>query len=221
MFLYPTDKDEIRKIINMLKTRKAPGHDDITSRLLKHICESILDVLTCLINFSKSSGEFPDILKFAVVIPLYKKSDKFSPSNYRPISLLLVFSKIIEKVVKSRLVNFLNSKNYFSDQQFGFRSGKNTNDALLCFMMQVYNGVNEGKYCAGLFVNVMEAFDTVDHTMLLNRLNDAGVRGIPQKWFASYLSDRCQQTRVGDELSDREYLQHGILQGSVLSGHFL
>lgn len=186
--------------------------------LLKRIRIHILHVLTKLINLSLTKGNFPEVFKSAIVIPLYKKSDKFSPTNYRPIALLSIFSKILEKVVKGRLVKFLDKNEYFSPNQFGFRAGKNTSDALLCFMSQVYDSVNDGKCCARLFVDVMKAFDTVDHSILLQRLHDAGVRGITNKWFRSYLTDRSQQVRVGNKVSEKMYLRHGIPQGSVLSG---
>jgi hypothetical protein len=175
-------------------------------------------VLVYLINFSMITGEFPKELKTAIVKPLFKRNDKLDPSNYRPISLLSIFSKILEKVIKVRLVSFLEKNIFFSKKQYGFRKKLNTNSALLHFMSEVYRGINEGKQCAGLFVDVMKAFDTVDHSILLDRLQEAGVRGIPLRWFSSYLSGRSQRTKVGRITSEQGLIEHGIPQGSVLAG---
>lgn len=218
VFFYPTCKEEILEIIKSLSNRKAPGADSITPMILKSIDMYIVDVLVYLINFSMSSGEFPLDLKTAIVKPLFKKNDKTIPGNYRPIALLSIFSKLLEKIIKVRLVNFLEKYNYFSDKQFGFRKKLSTSSALIHFMGQVYTGLNNGKYCAGLFVDVMKAFDTVDHFTLLTRLEEAGVRGVPLQWFQSYLSGRTQRTKVAEAVSDLGDTEHGIPQGSVLSG---
>ena len=186
--------------------------------ILKSIDVYIVDVLVYLINFSMSSGEFPLNLKTAIVKPLYKKNDKTIPGSYRPIALLSIFSKLLEKIVKVRLLNFLEKYNYFSNKQYGFRKKLSTSSALINFMSKVYTGLNNSKYCAGLFVDVMKAFDTVDHVTLLTRLEEAGVRGVPLQWFHSYLSGRTQRTKVSGVLSDLGDIQHGIPQGSVLSG---
>lgn len=218
IFFYPTTITEIRSIVNTLGDRKAPGFDGITPVLVKNILESIEKVLMYLINFSLSRGIFPDILKKAVLKPLYKKNEKTNPSNYRPIALLSIFSKILEKVVKIRLVNFLENRNYFSKNQFGFRSKMNTSNALSHFMTQVYQETNKGKCCAGIFIDIMKAFDTVDHQILLTKLHDAGIRGTPLEWFRSYLLNRNHVTRVGSIESNMGTTRHGIPQGSVLSG---
>jgi hypothetical protein len=131
---------------------------------------------------------------------------------------LSIFSKILEKVIKIRLVGFLEKKNYFSKNQYGFRQKLSTNTALLNFMTEVYRGVNEDKQCAGIFVDIMKAFETVDHGILLGRLQEAGVRGVPLKWFASYFRVRTQRTRVGKVMSVQGSMEYGIPQGSVLSG---
>lgn len=124
----------------------------------------------------------------------------------------------MEKIVENWLINFLNKNNYFSKNQFGFRSGRNTTDVLLYFMTHVYKGLNDGRFCAGLFVDTMKAIDTVDHAVLLNRWHDAGVRGTVYNWFKLYLTNRLQQTRVEYELNHRTYMSYGSLRGSVLSG---
>lgn len=218
IFLYPVSRDEIRALINSLATRKSPGFDNIVPQLIKIICDNIVDIIVYLINFSFSEGEFPEDLKKGVVIPLHKKAEKENTDNYRPITLLSVFSKIFEKAMKTRLIKFLNNNTYFSTNQFGFRKSLNTENALLNFVEKIYDGLNRGEYCAGLFIDIMKAFDTVDHVLLLNRLYNAGIRGVAYNWFRTYLTGRIQQTRVSGELSEDEFVKNGIPQGSVLSG---
>lgn len=218
IFLYPTSRGEVLQLIAKLKNNKAPGYDNVTPVIVKSISEYIVDVLVYIYNLSLSTGEFPSELKKAVVIPLFKKNDKLQSTNYRPISLLSIFSKLLEKIVKVRVITFLNKHNFFSKNQFGFQSGLNTGSAVIEFMSQTYTGINEGQMCAGIFVDVMKAFDTVDHEILLNKLNLAGIRGVAQDWFRSYLTKRLQVTRVDDRVSGIGELKFGIPQGSVLSG---
>lgn len=218
MFLFSTSKDEITTIIRFKKNNKSPGYDNISLVVVKHISDSIVNVLEYIFNLSLLLGEFPSRLKKTVVIPLYKKDDKCNANNYRPISLLSIFSKILEKIVKTRLITFLAKQNFFSKNQYGFQSKLNTSSALVDFMSQIYTGINDGKICAGIFVDVMKAFDTVDRDLLLTRMYDAGIRGVPYKWFRSYLTGRNQHTTVMNTISQEGQLRFGIPQGSVLSG---
>lgn len=218
IFLYPTSEEEIFLIIKSLSNNKAPGYDNITPTVIKSISTSIVHVLVYIFNLSLSSGEFPEKLKKAIITPLFKKNDKYNPSNYRPIALLSIFSKILEKIVKVRLVNFLNKHNFFSKKQFGFQSKLNTSSALMDFVSQIYTNVNNGKICAGIFVDLMKAFDMVDHDILFNRMYNAGIRGVSLEWFRSYLSGRSQITKIDNCFSREGHIALGIPQGSVLSG---
>uniref|UniRef100_A0A1B6MSN0 Reverse transcriptase domain-containing protein n=1 Tax=Graphocephala atropunctata TaxID=36148 RepID=A0A1B6MSN0_9HEMI len=215
-FLTPTTPDEVTSIIRNLKNGKAPGLDNITTFLLKYILDSIVDILTYLFNYSFQEGEFPQCLKTAVVIPLFKKGDVKCMSNYRPISLLSVFSKVLETIVKKRLVNFLKLNNYLSKNQFGFTEKLSTEDALIEFLEHVYKGVNEKMACGAIYLDITKAFDTVDHDILLGKMWLAGFRGLPFDWFESYLKGRTQKVRVGGFLSDLGSVVHGVPQGSVL-----
>lgn len=183
---------------------------------MKNVCEFISPVLAYIINLSFVTGEFPSALKAAVVIPLFKKGDTADLNNYRPISLLSVFSKIIEKIVKVRLVSFLNSINFLGENQYGFVEGRSTEDALLSFCTSVFDGINSNSTVAGLFIDITKAFDSVDHLILSNRLWEAGVRGISLDWFISYLTGRKQCVRVKEEMSSMLPVTCGVPQGSVL-----
>lgn len=123
--------------------KKAAGGEGITSYVVKQISSEIVDVFQFICNFSLTTGEFPAGMKKAVVIPLFKKGDRRKLENYRPISLLPIYAKIFEKCIKTRLVCFLNKHNFYSDNQFGFREGRGTENALLRLVGDVYGSVDD------------------------------------------------------------------------------
>lgn len=215
-FCYPTDHSEIEACIGSLSNNKAPGCDGVSAATIKSIKKFILPVLSFLINLSFETGEFPSILKEALVIPIHKKGCIKELNNYRPISLLSVFSKIIEKIMKKRLIAFLNSVSFFSENQFGFMENKSTEDALLNFCSTLFEGLNKNKCTSGIFVDITKAFDSVNHNILFERLWEAGIRGTPLDWFTSYLTDRGQYVKIQDVRSSRMSVMHGVPQGSVL-----
>lgn len=219
IFLEPFHFDEIDKLIQSLKNGKSPGMDGFSGRLLKIVSTSIIPVLCDIFNSSISCGVFPDALKIAKVVPIYKKGSKTDIANYRPVSLLSVFSKILEKLVKKRIVDFFNVNKFFYSGQFGFQQGLSTEIALNHFMTNIYNSLNtRGKMkVSGLFLDIKKAFDTVDHDILINKLFMSGVRGIPLKWFKSYLENRSQCVSINGINSELVVNSNcGVPQGSVL-----
>jgi hypothetical protein len=216
MFLCPVSSQELEIVIKSLKNGKSPGIDDIGSFLIKSIYPKIADVLLYIVNFSFESGVFPERMKEAVVIPIHKKGSKMYLNNYRPISLLMIFSKILEKIMKRKLLNFLNKTDFFSKNQFGFREKMNTESALLKFITEVSEGLNSQKRVSGLFLDITKAFDTVDHIILLRKLYNTGIRGVVYKWFRSYLLGRKQCVRINGVYSKMGEVKYGVPQGSVL-----
>ena len=216
MFLEPLYTDELIDSINSLKNSTSPGIDQISSFLIKTVATEIVDILVYLVNYSFQDGIFPTQLKNAVVVPIYKSGQSSQCSNYRPISLLSCFSKIYEKIMKKKLINFLNSTGFFSKKQYGFRKGMNTENALVNFMTDIYNAVNSNKCISGLFLDIKKAFDTVEHEILLSILYRCGIRGVTHKWFKSYLKDRQQCVKIGSNYSEMGKITHGVPQGSVL-----
>lgn len=165
---------------------------------------------------SLSTGVVPDKLKLARVIALYKKGDDTLPSNYRPISLLSVLDKLLEKIVYRRLIEFLDMHKVIINNQFGFRKNHTTTMALLHAIETCYREIDKNNYVLGIFFDLQKAFDTVDHNILLDKLQNYGIRGLMHKWITSYLSHRKQFTVVNDCHSQTCELSCGIPQGSVL-----
>lgn len=209
-------KEDVEKAIKSLKNGKSPGRDGISSMLLKSTYSSYLDVITYIINLSFKTGVFPDKLKNAVVVPIHKAGPTTTCSNFRPISLISTISKIFEKIMKEKVLRFLQNTKFFSDRQFGFRVGINTEAALLKFVGEIIEGINEGKVVSGLFLDIKKAFDTVNHNILLEKLYNCGIRGVVNDWFRSYLNGRKQSVRINGCYSDMGDIKHGVPQGSVL-----
>ena len=155
-------------------------------------------------------------MKVANVIPIHKKDDKTILNNYRPISLLSNISKIVEKLMHKCLYQFLDNYNIFHDLQFGFRYCHSTEHALISITEKIREACDSGKFTCGVFVNLKKAFDTVNHTILLKKLQHFGIRGVANNWFSSYLKSRKQFVTIESIKSNEEIISYGVPQGSVL-----
>ena len=162
------------------------------------------------------TGVFPSVLKTAKVIPVFKKDSKLDYSNYRPISLLSNIEKILEKLMYRRLCTFLNNNNIIYDLQFGFRKQYSTSHALISITENIPKALDNGNIGCGVFVDMQKAFDTVDHQILLAKLNHYGICGVSNDWFKSYLSDRNQYVSINGYESGLAAINCGVPQGSVL-----
>lgn len=215
-FLLPTDDIEIRNIISSMKNTKSCGVDQIPTSVIKSVSELISTPLSKLINLSFNSGSFPDLLKIAKVCPIFKNGDKKLLSNYRPISILPNFAKIFEKAMYNRLCEFLEKFNMLTECQFGFRKSYSTSIPLLNMYDCISDVMDKGYIPIGIFIDLSKAFDTLDHNILLYKLNHYGVRGQALDWFRSYLTNRVQYTLFEGVLSDSVELSCGVPQGSIL-----
>ena len=174
-------------------------------------------VLAHLVNCSMSTGIFPENGKVARVIPVYKlKGDKQLYENYRPISLLPVFSKIIERLIYNKVFEFLVRYEILFESQYGFRSGHNTTHATLDFIKNIETSIESGNYAIGVFCDLSKAFDTLNHEILLSKLEHYGIRGTALMWFESYLKNRTQYVELNGFKSSCLPLKTGVPQGSIL-----
>ena len=169
-----------------------------------------------LTNLCLQQGKFPENLKSALVIPIFKGGDKTLPQNYRPISLISNISKIIERVLHKRIYDFLESLRLISKTQFGFRKGHSTEHAVIYFMDYVTKHLENGKHVIGLYLDTKKAFDSINHSILLAKMNSYGLRGNCLNLIKDYLSNRTQSVRVNDTLSTFKNIECGVPQGSVL-----
>ena len=173
--------------------------------------------LAHLVNISQRTGIFPEGGKIARVIPVYKnKGDKRMFVNYRPISLLPVFSKIIERLIYDKVFEFLVRYQILFESQYGFRSGRNTTHATLDFVHSIEEAIESNQFAIGVFCDLSKAFDTLNHEILLQKLSHYGIRGIPNEWFRSYLKDRKQYVELNDKKSKCLPIVTGVPQGSIL-----
>jgi len=216
MFCKPVDPGEIQKIIMRFKSNKSSGADNIGPKVLKEICTEICCPLAHICNLSFGTGVVPDSLKLAKVIPVYKKGDKSQPGNYRPISLLSVFDKVLEKLMCQRLCDFLQLHNILYEFQFGFRKHHSTVLAIMEVIDNIYQHLDAREFTLGVYLDLQKAFDTVNHEILLYKLSNYGIRGVVLKWFKNYLSGRKQFTSVAGVHSEIGTINTGVPQGSVL-----
>ena len=212
-YFKPITEFEIISAIQNLKKKKSFGPDCLHPRFITDISEIIATPLTYIANLSAETGKFPNQLKIARVVPFYKGGDKKKATNYRPISLLSVLAKVLEGCIHDRLVSYFERKHLFSEAQFGFRKNKSTKTALIKFINNIQQTLDNGSKTAAIYLDLKKAFDTVDHKILLSKLNHYGIRGIILKWFKSYLSDRKQFIENDNEVS---ILKCGVPQGSKL-----
>jgi hypothetical protein len=218
IFLTPSGPDEIAKIILKLKNKN--GLNEIPIRILKHIKNDISKILSVLFNLILESAVYPGCLKLARVVPIYKTGDSKQMTNYRPVSVLSVVNKIFEKLLYVRLNAFFRATNVLSADQFGFTRSRDTQQAALKLIDLTLPsfGTNEISVC--VFIDFSKAFDTVDHSLLLRKLDICGIRGVANELFASYLRDRMQYVNLSSVNSETLPMNVGVPQGSVLGPLF-
>ena len=216
LFLNYTSSNEILDRISKLENKKSSGCDLISNYTLKSTSSIIAPYLETLYNCCIFNGVFPNAFKTAEVIPIYKGGDKEDCNNYRPISLLPTLSKIFEKILANRLTNHLHMHNLLSLHQFGFRENYSTELAVNNIHEKLLHNMDKNLNSCAIFLDLAKAFDSVDHNILLRKLEKYGVRGLALKLFASYLSDRSQYVKVNGVKSLIRSIIYGVPQGSIL-----
>ena len=162
----PTDPIEVLKIINDLKSKPSSGYDTISCKLIKELKYELLIPLTIITNNSLQSGLFPQAMKLAKITPLYKAKDKSNIANYRPVSVLPSFSKILEKIVHCRLYRYCNDKGILYESQYGFRNKRSTVNAVTEFVLKTLSNLDNKKTTVSVFLDLSKAFDTINHSVL-------------------------------------------------------
>ena len=195
----PLSMNELKDAFYSLKSDKSPGYDDISYNVIKKCFGSLCEPLKYLFNLSIEKGVFPDDLKIARVTPIYKGEDSSDVSNYRPISVLPCFSKILERIMYNRLYKYLIENNILYSKQFGFQNGHSTDHAVVQLVDQITESFENNKYTLGVFIDLSKAFDTVDHSIFLKKLELYGITDRNHGWVKSYLSNRRQFVQINEK----------------------
>jgi hypothetical protein len=207
---------EVFNCIMNLSNSRSIGADGIAPEIIKANAALLCDKLVHIFNLSFVQGVFPQLLKRAIVVPIYKSGLRTDPSNYRPISVLTVFSKLLEKLFYNRLISFVDVNNLLHHNQFGFRKDKSTSLALANVISSLIHKCNASLKTAFALLDLKKAFDFINHDLLAIKLKHYGVRGIPLQWLTSYLCNRCQKCKVNGTFSGFKPVSAGVPQGSIL-----
>ena len=215
-FFAPTSSQEIQSICDGLDPSKGPGHDGLAPKIFRFLSHELSFPLSKLINTCIEEGYFPDFLKTARITPVFKNGDPTQFGNYRPISVLSVISKIFERVLQNRLLAFLTKQGSIFEGQYGFRRGHSTFMAITDLVEKIRIAWQKGFHCSAVFIDFRKAFDTVNHKILLIKMERLGIRGAILKLFKSYLENREQYVIFGEAKSSAQQVGIGVPQGSIL-----
>ena len=215
-YLSPVIPNEIFNIIQAFDMNKSLGPNSLPIYILKIANHFFSEKLCDIANLSFSTGIFPDLCKTAKVIPIYKKDNPLICENYRPISLLPIFSKIIEKLIYKRIYSFIDDHKLIYKRQFGFRSKHSTSHALISITESIKSLVDSGNVVGGVFIDLQKAFDTVNHEILCDKIYYYGFRGISQLLIRSFLTNRRQYVSINGFNSQEKSVICGVPQGSTL-----
>jgi len=218
IFLGPVTHQDIIDITLKFKSKTSIDFTNVSSKLMKATIHSTAHPLTHIINLSLENGIFPNEMKISKVIPVFKAGEKTLFTNYRPISILPAFSKIIEKIIANKMIYFFESTNVLYNHQYGFRPRHNTTHPIIHLLNQVAeeNDKPLKNLTMSVFLDLSKAFDTISHKILITKLDYLGIRGTALNLLRNYLSDRKQYTEIYGEKSSFENIKCGVPQGSIL-----
>ena len=216
MYLEPVKESEIFSIVTKFKSRQSQSFDSIKMSTIKRTILGILTPLTHICNLSFQSGKVPDKMKIAKVVPIYKSGSTQDFGNYRPISILPQFSKILEKVFLNRLIIYIEKQQILVKNQFGVRQKHSTENALVTLIENISDALDNNDFSIAIFLDLKKVFDTINHDILLDKMFFYGVRGIVFDWVKNYLSNRKQYMFYDGEDSVKQPIKCGVPQGSIL-----
>ena len=212
----PVTVNQISHLLHGLSGNKATGIDKSSCKIIKLAAPVISDSLTLIFNQAITLSSFPDEWKIARVVPLYKNGQRSIPGNYRPISVLPAISKIMERILHDQLYNYLTNFDLFSDTQFGFRKFHSTAGALLDCNNEWYINLDRKMFNLVVLIYLKKAFDTVDHQILLSKLELYGIKGQAINLLKSYLTNRKQKCQIRNSFLSERLIKCGVPQGSIL-----
>ena len=215
-FINPVTEGEVEQELLKIDPTKSTGIDDLSPKVIRQIAPLIKIPLTSIFNKSFTTSIIPDKLKISLVTPVYKNEDQCWFSNYRPVAVLPCFSKILEKIMYKRLINFIQKYDILYNKQFGFRKNHSTETAIIDLVAKLTDAIDKNKFTAGIFLDLSKAFDTVNHSIIIAKLCHYGIRGIALEWFKNYLTNRKQMVKFNNTISSKEKITCGVPQGSVL-----
>ena len=216
IYLNEIEPDEVRKLFHDLDIKKSGDIYGVTPYLIKLGSDELYELLTFLFNKTLGEGKFPSVLKSAVVIPIHKADSKMITSNYRPISLLPILGKCLEKLIYRRLYKFIQDQDILCHNQYGFQKNKSTEQAVFDLQAKVVNALEKGESPCCVFLDLAKAFDTVNKDILMHKLNYYGIRGSTHSLINSYLAGRTQCVQINDIKSEKLPVNAGVPQGSIL-----
>lgn len=214
--LEPTTPEEVYNAVVSLKNSNCYDVYNLNSKLIKAVIDIIVYPLSLLINACFTSGTFPDVLKVTKVIPIFKKGDINNMSNYRPISIIPIFAKIFEVILKARIVKYFEDNDLLNSSQYGFRSNRSTTHAVLTLIDELVSNLEKGNNSIITLCDLTKAFDCVPHSVLLDKFRYYGITGTALRLIQTYLKNRKQCVSVNNSTSDLKTVTHGVPQGSVL-----
>ena len=209
--------NELRNVFFSLKINKSAGYDDISFNVVKKCFGDLHKLLLHIFNLSLQTGNFPDKLKHARVTPVFKGGKNYELGNYRLISVLPCFSKILDKIMYNCLYKYFTDNGTLYKKQFGFQERHSTEHAIVQLVDQIRNSFESKQYTLGVFVDLSKAFDTVNHKILISKLENYGIRGKTLLWFISYLTNRTQFIKYNNLNTSK--IVCSVPQRSVLGLH--
>ena len=209
-------KNELLIAFQTLKLNKGLGVEEISSNIVIKSMHYLITPLLHIFNLSLKQGIFPESFKTARVIPVFKSGDPSNVSNYRPISILPRFSKILERIMYNRLFSFLETNDILYNKQFEFKKGHSTDHAILKLVHDIFRAFDKKEYTFVIFIDLSKAIDTVDHHILFKKLVNYGVKNANIVWYKSYLSNRKQNVSYDVGKTDNKTITCGVPQESIL-----
>jgi endonuclease/exonuclease/phosphatase family metal-dependent hydrolase len=210
------NENTVMKAIEGLKPKSSCGVDNISNKLVKLIKNEIIKPLTLIINQSLQNGIFPREMKVAKILPLYKKNENYLFDNYRPVSLLPSLSKILETIMHNQLYNYFDKSNLFYDSQYGFRRRHSTELAAIEIVDRLVTQMDKNEIPINIYLDLSKAFDTLDHNILISKLQFYGLGGSSLQLLKDYITNRKQYVVFGRYESELKTISTGVPQGSIL-----